>query len=65
MIHYFIKWVQSTMIIVRNTSKHILSGMDETQISKHQRCNEEFCPQATGCHPRYRLPRYSLAYHTS
>jgi hypothetical protein len=48
MIHYFIKWVYNTIIIVRNTSKHILSGMDETRISKHKRCSENLGSRAQG-----------------
>jgi hypothetical protein len=59
------KMVQSTMIIVRNTSKHILNGMDKARISKRKRCSENLYPLDEGCQPRYMLRRYSLANHTS
>jgi DNA-directed RNA polymerase subunit RPC12/RpoP len=36
--------------------RHILSGMDETRISKCKRCSENLGSLATGCHPRYMLP---------
>jgi hypothetical protein len=35
---------------------HILSGMDETRISKRKRCSENLGSLAMGRHPRYRLP---------
>jgi hypothetical protein len=32
---------------------------------KMKRCNKDLCSLAAGFHPRYSLPRYSLAYHTT
>jgi hypothetical protein len=36
--------------------RRMLSGMDETRISKRKRSSENLSSLATGCHPRYRLP---------
>jgi hypothetical protein len=53
MIHYFIKWFEYNDHHEKYM-RHVLSGMDETQISKRKSCSENLGSLVVGCHPRYR-----------
>jgi hypothetical protein len=44
--------------------KHILCGMDEPEY-QNTKGAVRLLSSTTRCHPRYRLPRYLLTYHTS